>query len=79
MYCILKSQINGKPFLIVPADTSSDVIKMCNEKPMNSVWQIIELGSGKVFPVTSFSGSPGTIAFSCKYSTPESVKQKTSK
>lgn len=94
MYCLLKSQLDGKPFLVTSVDNESDIeriedfvwalqqveaeealkgrseiqefymkydisdiIKLCNENPMNAVWQIIELSTGKVFPVTGFSGT----------------------
>lgn len=56
-----------------------DIIKLCNENPMNSVWQIIELSTGKVFPVTGFSGTFGSISFSCNYEQKEDSKQQTSK
>ena len=46
---------------------------------MNSVWQIIELSTGKVFPVTGFSGTFGSISFSCNYEQKEDSKQQTSK
>lgn len=52
----------------------SDIIKLCNENPMTATWQIIDLSTGKVYPVTGFSGSPGTIAFS--YTEPEDGKPK---
>lgn len=57
----------------------SDIIKLCNANPMNSVWQIIELSTGKVFPVTGFSGTCGSISFSCNYEQKEDSKQQTSK
>jgi hypothetical protein len=28
MYCILKSQINGKPFLVLPADNERDISRI---------------------------------------------------
>ena len=56
-----------------------DIIKLCKENPANAVWQIIDLNNGKVFPVTGFSGSPGSIAFSCSYEQKEGAKQTTSK
>ena len=57
----------------------SDIIKLCNANPTNSVWQIIELSTGKVFPVTGFSGTFGSISFSCNYEQKEDSKQQTSK
>lgn len=52
----------------------SDIIKLCNENTMSAVWQIIDLSTGKTYPVTGFSGSPGTIAFS--YEKPEDSEPK---
>lgn len=57
----------------------SDIIKLCNENPMNAVWQIIDLSTGKTYPVTGFSGSPGTIAFSYKKPEDSEPKARTSK
>lgn len=52
----------------------SDIIKLCNENTMSAIWQIIDLSTGKTYPVTGFSGSPGTIAFS--YTEPKDSKPK---
>lgn len=56
-----------------------DINKLCKEHPLNSVWQIIDMGTGKVFPVTGFSGSFGDTSFSCHYTQKEGSKQQTSK
>ena len=37
------------------------------------------MGTGKVFPVTGFSGSFGDTSFSCHYTQKEGSKQQTSK
>ena len=56
-----------------------DIIKICNENPMNSVWQVIDMATGDVFPVTGFSGNLCDIAFACNYTPKEESKQTTSK
>lgn len=30
MYCVLKSQINGKPWLVLPANTERDITRIAN-------------------------------------------------
>ena len=55
-----------------------DINKLCKEHPLNSVWQIIDMGTGKVFPVTGFSGSVGGNPFSFHFTQKKDSKQKTS-
>ena len=55
-----------------------DINRLCKERPLNSVWQIIDMGTGKVFPITGFSGSFGDTSFSCHYTQKEGSKQQTS-
>lgn len=41
MYCMLKSQIDGKPFLVIPVDNEKDIERI--EDFMRDMWLSAEL------------------------------------